>query len=168
MPMSSRQTSSIYIRNFIFGVEDSLVSTVGLLAGIASGGVARQTIVVTGVVLLFVEALSMGVGSLLSEHSVEEYKSRHQVPITKSVIGGVIMFFSYIIAGFVPLFPYASAFISDPFWVSIVLSLVALIFLGVIRAKVSHTRVGRSTIEMVFLGGVAIFVGVIVGRYIKL
>lgn len=168
MPKRSRRTSSIYIRNFIFGVEDSIVSTVGLLAGIAISGVPKPTIVVTGTILLFVEALSMGVGSLLSEHSAEEFTSRREVPETQAVVGGAIMFFSYLLAGFIPLFPYASTWVSDPFWVSIILSLLALVVLGIFSAKASGTRIGHHSLEMLFLGGIAIFVGVVVGKIVKL
>ena len=82
---------SLIIRNFTFGVEDSLVSTVGLLAGIALAGVGRETIVVTGLVLIFVEAFSMGVGSLLSEQSVEEYESSKEVSLAKPGIAALVM-----------------------------------------------------------------------------
>ena len=43
--------------------------------------------------LIFVEALSMGVGSLLSEHSVEVYIKQGEVPLRRSAPGGLIMFF---------------------------------------------------------------------------
>lgn len=33
--MTAREKGASYVRNFIFGVEDSLVSTGGLLSGIA-------------------------------------------------------------------------------------------------------------------------------------
>ena len=55
--------TALYLRNFIFGVEDSLVSTVGLLSGVAVANVDQATIFLTGMVLIFVEAFSMGVGS---------------------------------------------------------------------------------------------------------
>ena len=60
---STNNTS--YYRNFVFGVEDSLVSTVGLLSGISIAGVTNKTIIMTGVILIFVEAVSMGAGSFL-------------------------------------------------------------------------------------------------------
>src|SRR3989338_4103836 len=50
------QRTIVYIRNLIFGVEDSLVSTVDLLSGVAAAGVPRSVIFLTGVVLIFVEA----------------------------------------------------------------------------------------------------------------
>ena len=66
--ISHRSThSDTYLRNFIFGVEDSLVSTVGLLAGVAAGGVSSAVILTTGLVLIEVEGFSMGLGSFLTE-----------------------------------------------------------------------------------------------------
>ena len=64
-----------YLRNFVFGVEDSLVSTVGLLSGIAIAGMNRESIFATGVVLIFVEAVSMAAGSFLAETSAETVTS---------------------------------------------------------------------------------------------
>jgi len=63
---------SHYLRNFIFGVEDSLVSTVGLLAGVAAAAISQSAIVTTGLVLIVVEGFSMGVGSFLTEETTEE------------------------------------------------------------------------------------------------
>ncbi len=77
-----------FIRNFVFGVEDSLVSTVGLLSGIAVAGIGRSDIVVTGVVLISVEVFSMGVGSFLSERSAEEYVLQHETTIKRSSKSG--------------------------------------------------------------------------------
>ena len=59
MEDKTRKFSAVYIRNFIFGVEDSLVSTAGLLSGIAATGMSRPAILLTGIVLIFVEAFSM-------------------------------------------------------------------------------------------------------------
>ncbi len=68
------KTTELYLRNIIFGISDSLVSTVGLLAGIDAAGTPRQAILLTGIVYAFVEAFSMAVGSFLSEQSAEEYE----------------------------------------------------------------------------------------------
>src|SRR3989344_2538547 len=98
--MSDEQKTffALYVRSFIFGAEDSLVSTVGLLSGIAAAGVPQGTIFLTGMVLVFVEAFSMAAGSFLSERSAEEYVSRSGVPMRYFVVGGVIMFLSYFIS----------------------------------------------------------------------
>src|SRR3989344_7763433 len=92
-----------FLRNFVFGVEDSLVSTVGLLSGIALATVPAKTIFLTGVVLIFVEAFSMAAGTYLSESSAEVYANGTDTPTKPNVLAAVIMFFSYFVSGFIPL-----------------------------------------------------------------
>lgn len=162
-----QETSASYLRNFIFGVEDSLVSTVGLLSGIAAAGATRGLILLTGMVLIFVEAFSMAVGSFLAESSAEEYEHRTVVSPHRSVVDGVIMFFSYFVSGFIPLAPYFVVNTNRAFGASIVLSLVALFALGVIGARISGRRFLRRGIRMCVIGGLAIGVGVVVGKLIN-
>ena len=68
-----------YFSSFIFGVEDSLVSTVGLLSGVAVAGVTRTDIFITGIILIFVEAFSMGVGNFLLSLAVTWIPSFHHL-----------------------------------------------------------------------------------------
>lgn len=158
---------TMYVRNFIFGVEDSLVSTVGLLAGIAAAGLPRSTIILTGVVLIFVEAFSMAAGSFLSESSAEEYTTHKKIPLKTFIGGGVVMFFSYFLTGFIPLFPYIILAPTLAFWVSIALSLLALFILGLVGAKIFKTNIWRSGIRMLAIGGFAVLVGAFVGTLLQ-
>ncbi len=162
-----KQNLSFFVRNFIFGVEDSLVSTVGLLSGIAVAGVTQKEIFLTGVVLVFVEAFSMGVGSFLSEQSVEEYEKHKEVPAHQSIVGALIMFASYICAGFIPILPYLVFSQIHAFYVSIALSLLALFLLGSISAKFFKIHIIRHGLEMLTVGGIAILVGIAVGMFIQ-
>lgn len=161
-----RTISATYFRNFIFGVEDSLVSTVGLLSGIAIADVERSTIILSGVVLIFVEAISMAAGSFLSETSAQSYAAQSEQPLRSSITSGMIMFFSYFLAGFIPLAPYF--FLTTPvaFPLSIAASLAALFVLGVVGAKLSRTNIVPNALRMLIGGGLAIAVGVIVGSTI--
>lgn len=163
--MKSKEALTAYFRNFVFGVEDSLVSTVGLLAGVAIAGMTSREIFVTGVVLIFVEAISMAAGSFLSESSAEEYETRSDKTSLQTYLAALVMFFSYFISGFIPLLPYVLLPVATAFWVSIVASVVSLFLLGLIGAKVSQTRMLPNAIRMVFIGGIAIGVGVLVGRF---
>lgn len=159
---SQRQATSVFARNFIFGVEDSLVSTVGLLAGVAAADVERHTILLTGGVLIAVEALSMGVGSLLSESFAEEYVQGQKDE--NSLIGALIMFVSYAIAGFIPLLPYLIWERGPAFVISITASCISLFLLGFLGARYFGARGYRSGLRMLLLGGGAIAVGILVGR----
>ncbi len=153
-----------YLRNFVFGVEDSLVSTVGLLSGIAIAGVTRETLFVTAIVLISVEAISMSAGSFLSESSVEAYSTKSDSPTKNSYLSTFIMFVSYFISGFIPLIPYLIFPTTKAFFISIVASILALGVLGVISAKISKTNISKSVLRMVFVGGLATLTGVIIGK----
>lgn len=161
--MAHRKTHSLFIRNFTFGVEDSLVSTVGLLAGIAVAGMERSSIIVTGLVLIFVEAFSMAIGSLISERSVEEYETRDRA-LGQPVRASLIMFFSYVIAGIIPLAPYVAYSGYPAVAGSVALSLLALFVLGATSAKMFRGKVWRDGLFTLVMGGLAIVVGIIVGQ----
>src|SRR5689334_1511262 len=60
------------IRELVFGLEDGLVSTLGAVAGIAAGTEDGRIVVLSGLVLVSVEALSMAAGSYLSNKSHRE------------------------------------------------------------------------------------------------
>lgn len=161
------KTFILYIRNFIFGAEDSLVSTVGLLAGVVSAGMAQKEIIISGIVLICVEAFSMSVGSFLSERTTEESLSDFKPQESNSLLAAVIMFVSYLVCGMIPLFPYFIMTVDQAFWWSIAASLLALFILGFVSAKILKTRVFKNGLRMLIVGGLAIGLGVIVGMIFR-
>lgn len=156
-----------YIRTFVFGVEDSLVSTVGLLSGIAVGGVPKSQIILTGVVLLLVEAFSMAIGSLISEQSAEEYVKHREVPITNDLINSAIMFVSYFLFGLIPLAPYLFASPNQALPLSVVGTLAALFFLGMGGALFFKINIFKNGIRTLILGGSAIAIGTIAATWLQ-
>lgn len=160
-------SSGSYFRNFIFGVEDSLVSTVGLLSGIAVGGLDSQAIILSGLVLIAVEALSMGVGSFLSESSATEFISHQPAPAGPAILGAFIMFISYAAAGFIPLFPYFYFIGSKALAISIIVSLFSLFLLGLLSGRLSGLSLWRRGWRMLLLGGAVVLVGTLVGIFVS-
>lgn len=157
----------LYLRNIIFGISDSLVSTVGLLAGIDVSGTSRQIIILTGVTYAFVEAFSMAVGSFLSEQSVEQGAINGEIGVTGPFTAGMIMFLSFIIASFIPILPYMFFTLHIALYLSIGLSILALFIVGMISAKKTNVRILKSGFRMALLGGMAIIIGVVVGKFLK-
>jgi VIT1/CCC1 family predicted Fe2+/Mn2+ transporter len=162
-----RKRYLLLIHEIIFGIEDSLVSTVGLLSGVAASGVETKAIVVTGLILIFVEAFSMGVGSILADNSTQEVAAQKEIPFAKSLLAGAAMFVSYIIAGLIPWSPYLFFVRDTAFQVSIIGSLCALFALGVAQGKVAHIHVVRRGLQMALIGGLAIGLGVAVGNILN-
>lgn len=165
--MIKKLYSVSYLRNFVFGVEDSLVSTVGLLSGIAIANVPKSTILLTGIILLFVEAFSMAAGSFLSESSADEYTNQNDKITRTTIISSIIMFLSYLLSGFIVLFPYIVFATSEALKISIILSAVSLFILGIIGAKISNVNPIKNGFRMMIVGGVAIVAGSLAGNLLS-
>lgn len=67
---------SSLIREIIFGMEDGMVSTMGAITGIAAGSRDHFIVVLSGVVIISVESISMAVGSYLSSRSERHIEER--------------------------------------------------------------------------------------------
>lgn len=67
-----RERLSKSIREVVFGLEDSFVSTLGTISGVAVGSGDRYIVILTGLVLVVVEATSMAAGSYLSSKAAQE------------------------------------------------------------------------------------------------
>lgn len=67
------------IREVVFGLEDSFVSTLGAVSGVAVGSGDAKMVMLAGLVIVAVEALSMAAGSYLSSKAATElYDERLQ------------------------------------------------------------------------------------------
>lgn len=141
----------------IFGAEDSLVSTVGVLFGVASTSFNDGFILVTGFLVITVEALSMGAGAFLSEKSAQEFSEEPETG-ESTIVDGIVMFAAYFLAGFIPLLPYIVIPGANAKYFSILFSVVALFFLGFIPQ-----RSLRSGIRMMVVAGLAILAGFLIG-----
>ena len=73
------------IRELVFGIEDSLVSTLGVVIGIAAGTADGKIVILSGIIIIVVEALSMAAGSYVSSKSHREMiektiaEERHEI-----------------------------------------------------------------------------------------
>ncbi len=164
---SSRLANASLVRAFVFGVEDSVVSTVGLLSGVAVGNMPRSSIILAGVVLIFVEAFSMGAGQFLSESSAEDFEHKKGTFHSGAILQGIIMFFSYFVAGCFVISPYFLFPVDQAFWLSIGASLLALLFLGIGNARLSGVSMIKSAFRMCVIGGLALAVGIIAAIIFK-
>ena len=157
------KTSALYLRTIVFGINDSLVSTVGFLAGISVAGVPRATIILTGIIYALVEAFSMAMGDFLSEESAEEYMSHSNVNNRQSLISAILMFTSCVLASLIPLIPYIIFASGTALIASISLSVMSLFIVGALSARFSRLPMLWRGMRMALLGGAAIVMGVAIG-----
>ena len=94
------------VRNLTYGLQDSLVSTTGVLVGVALGGLPSREVVVTGVVLVLSEALSMSLGAFVSEDAFMQSADDQKPPLGRVAKYALVMFAAYLAAGLVLLLPF--------------------------------------------------------------
>lgn len=154
-----------YLRSSIFGFQDALVSTTGVIMGISAGVNNKEFIILSALVTVSVEAMSMAAGQYLSEKSVHELPQNHHRD--NLVIGSLLMFFSYIIGGLIPIFPII--FVPFQYFsiVSTVFAFIGLFALGFLKAKFFTGKVWRSATESLVIGGLATLIGLFIGSIFK-
>lgn len=64
------------LREVVFGLEDGMVSTLGAITGIAAGSQSSFIVILSGLVIICVESLSMAAGTFLSSKSEKEMEKR--------------------------------------------------------------------------------------------
>lgn len=146
----------------MFGFNDALVSTTGVIVGVSTGVANKDVVILAGVVTILVEALSMGSGQYLSSKSAHELEKSDALKVP--IISGIVMFVSYFLAGLVPLL--AIIFTPEDYGrtVAIIAALICLIILGYAKGKIVGVSAVRSAIEVFIIGGIATVIGIVVGN----
>jgi vacuolar iron transporter family protein len=155
-----------YLRSILFGLQDGLVSTTGVVVGITVGVQDKPIIILASLVAVSVEATSMAAGQYSSEKAV------HQMDKTGKhtdnlVLGAFLMFISYLLAGFIPITPIILLDLSIAPIISVVLAFIALFIVGFIKGKIVEHHALRSAFEMFIIGSIATTLGLIVGHLLK-
>lgn len=156
-----------YLRSVIFGIEDSLVSTTGLIAGLSIGAENKKVVLLGGIVAIAVESISMGAGEYLSDDAVGELDKlkRHR---ENPLISGLLMFGSYLLAGMIPLLPIVLFIYPTSLWFSVIFALSGLFLLGLLKGQLVKTSSLRGGLKILIVGGLATLLGVLVGSLFKI
>jgi len=155
-----------YLRSIIFGFQDALVSTTGVIAGVAAGTSVKEIVILAGIVTITVEALSMGAGQYMSEKAVHQLDKTGKHTDNLYMVGG-LMFTSYFLGGLVPLVPIFLFSLPLSSFISVGAALIGLFVLGYLKAKIVKENPLKSALEILVLGGIATAVGLIVGKLLK-
>ena len=162
-------------REIIFGLEDSLVSTIGVVIGIAAGTDSRYIVILSALVVIVVESLSMSAGTYLSNKSEMElelasgkhgFLSRRHLVI-QSISDSLFMGISYITGGFISVLPFFVLQPAAAILPSAALSVTALFFIGYTKGCLAKTNPLRSGLEMSLVSLTAALLGYLLGIFAK-
>lgn len=167
-----RLKEGIYIRDFIFGVEDGLVSTLGFVIGVTMAAISNRIIIIAGLAEVVAAALSMAAGTYISIKSQKEFlyarRKKHFHVEESPIKGALVMFAAFILGSVFPLAPYFFITAKKAAIISGILTIASLFFFGSMKAKLTNTNMFKSGVEMTIVGLIAAGAGIIVGVVSKL
>lgn len=150
----------------MFGLQDGLVSTTGVVVGISIGVSDKSILILAALVAVTVEATSMAAGQYSSEKAVHQMDKtgKHTDSL---LIGALVMFFSYYIGGLFSVIP--TILFNQPAarYIAIASSFTGLLTVGYIKGHIVDHKPLRSAIELLLIGGMATLIGVAVGMLLK-
>lgn len=163
------------IRETIFGLEDSIVSTIGVVVGIAAGTQNSYVVILSALVVVVVESLSMAAGTYLSNKSQMEielasgrrgFLSRRHL-VSQSIIDSLVMGVSYIVGGTISVLPFFFTTPLEAIAPAIVLSVGMLFSIGYAKGKMANINPLRSGLEMSLVSLSAAALGYIIGIFAR-
>lgn len=157
-----RKIQREYLQSAMFGFNDALVSTTGVIVGVSTGTNNKQIVVLAGVVTILVEALSMGSGQYLSSRSAHQLDKSNALKVP--IVSGLVMFVAYFLAGLVPLLPIVLFPIEYSREIAMIAALIGLFVLGYVKGKVVKVPPLKSALEILIIGALATAIGIIVGN----
>jgi len=155
-----------YLRSLMFGLQDGIVSTTGVVVGISTGVNNKEIVVLAALVAVTVEATSMAAGLYSSEKAVHQMdkSGKHTDSL---LIGALIMFIAYMIGGSFSIIPTIIFDQSTGRILAVASAFTGLFIIGYIKGHIVEHKPLRSAVELFIIGSIATTIGVIVGNLLK-
>ena len=150
-------TDPFVLKNIVFGIEDSIVSTTGVLLGVSAAKFQRRELLISGFILILVESLSMSYGVFLSDDSfLQTLGSEHGILTVLKY--SLAMFISYFSVGLLLLSPYYFD-LDNASFITFVLALTMLTALVMYIEKNK-----RKAIIITIIGALLMYISITVGK----
>ena len=155
------------VRAGVFGVQDGIVSTFGLIMGVAGAQVSPEAVLIAGIAGAFSGAMSMGAGEYVSVKVQREMLSArgaveddanvspHRAALANSGL--------FVLGAAFPLVPFLFLVGLPAVALSTALSVLALFITGALLTRLTKRSPWASGARMLVIGGGAGVLGYLVG-----
>lgn len=166
--MNLKQFAGYHVSNLIYGANDGIVTTFAVVSGASGAGFSSKVIIVLGFANLIADGFSMGASRYLSLKSEQNYTGTLDHPTSREpIIDGLVTFFAFILAGFLPLVPFIFGIAPEnQFLVSAIATGMAFFLVGSAQALIMKRNAFIAGFEMFFVGGTASAIAYLIGRII--
>lgn len=154
-----------YIGDIVYGANDGIITTFAVVAGVAGANLSPSIVIILGFANLLADGFSMATSNYLARKSEHEYKKTLS-PVDEEiqpVKNALATFFSFVLAGAIPLLPYAFGFKGEIFTTAIIFTSVALFTVGSLRTLVTKIKWWVGGTEMLLVGALAATVAYVIG-----
>ncbi|HLD04726.1 MAG TPA: VIT1/CCC1 transporter family protein [Candidatus Nanoarchaeia archaeon] len=169
-----------WVREIVFGLNDGIVSTFALLAGITGAVISWEALIIAALVEIVTGALSMALGTFISTKSQIEFYNgnldgkKHIKKEVKALkdgfenpeIAAVQIGIAFLIGGLVPLWPYFVWVEQSALWVSLMSTCAFLFVVGALKSRFTHKLWWHSGLEMVVIAALAGFISYYLGVFV--
>jgi VIT1/CCC1 family predicted Fe2+/Mn2+ transporter len=144
-----------YLRDIVYGALDGVITTLAVVSGVSGAALAPEIGLILGLANLFGDGFSMGASNYLG--LVSELSQRGvSNDVEKPLRHGLATMLAFMVFGAVPLTAYLIPGAMAPrFAAAALLALVALVALGILRARYVGKSRWRSTLEVVAIAVLA-------------
>lgn len=160
-----------YLGEFVYGAIDGAVTTFAVVAGAAGAMLDPVIVIILGFANLFADGFSMATSNYLSSRAKIDLRGSKE-HIGEPWKNAAVTFIAFLIVGFIPLISYVSSSIvpameENQFTIAAVLTGVAFLVVGGLKAQVTKTSWVRSSLQTLLLGGIAATIAYGVGRMLQ-
>jgi vacuolar iron transporter family protein len=167
-----------YTPQFVYGGIDGAITTLAVIAGAIGATLSSGVVLILGFANLIADGFSMGVSEYLSTKSEKELHRKHKdakrynIKTEHSVKNGFATFVSFVVIGFIPLFPFVLAFFvpavdTYKFKLSLLFTGFALAIVGWTKGQIVEKDSISSAFETLVIGGVAAVLAFGVGYLLR-
>lgn len=178
-----KQKFEQYLGEFVYGAIDGTVTTFAVVAGAAGAGLSSKVIVILGFANLVADGFSMGASAYLSAKSERDLKIRNHLEAggkgehihgETPLQDGLMTLMAFVVVGLVPFLLYVIDSIFDLaiagdtlfLWSSILTGLT-FITIGILKARVTKTKMFKGAAETLGLGAIAAVLAYVLGDWLS-
>lgn len=160
-----------HIGDLVFGANDGIVTTFAVVSGAQGASLSPRVAIILGIANLLADGFAMGAGNYLGMISEQDYQRSVNGVVNEGKIHalghGAAIFLAFVMAGSVPLLPFAVAETQNIFLTSCLATGATLFFVGSLRTLVTRARWFVSGLEMLLIGSIAAAAAYLVGHVLR-
>jgi VIT1/CCC1 family predicted Fe2+/Mn2+ transporter len=165
--VSTQVLQQATVREILMGAQDNLTNVLAVVLGVTIGAGRADFVALAGLSAGIAESVSMG-GVLYNATRAEQQMAAQEGRVADAsrlspAFSGAVTFASSLVAGMVPLAPFAFLPVTSAIVASMVLSLTGLFALGSVTGRVAGGTWLTEGLRLVAVAGVAALAAALVG-----